>query len=67
MSRFQRILVPHDFSPHSDRALQTAIELARELGARIHLLYVFESPHPMFEPYGIQPAEPHLMEVPVIP
>jgi len=64
MPLFQHLLVPHDFSPHSDRALQAAIGLAKQTGARIRLLHIFESPQATFEPYGILPLEPHLIEVP---
>jgi nucleotide-binding universal stress UspA family protein len=44
--------------------LQTAIELAKKTGARIRLLHVFENPQAAFEPYGILPLEPHLIEIP---
>jgi nucleotide-binding universal stress UspA family protein len=37
-----RILVPTDFSPPSDRALDHARVLARQSGASIHLLHVLE-------------------------
>jgi nucleotide-binding universal stress UspA family protein len=37
-----RILVPTDFSPPSDRALEHARVLARRSGASIHLLHVLE-------------------------
>lgn len=33
------ILVPVDFSPHSERALDYACSLAEKLGARIHLVH----------------------------
>lgn len=39
-----RILVPVDFSPHSDRALRYAASLARRLGASLELLHVVEDP-----------------------
>jgi nucleotide-binding universal stress UspA family protein len=64
VSQFKQLLVPHDFSPHSDRALQLAIGLAKKTGAHIRLLHVFESPQAAFEPYGILPLEPHLIEIP---
>ena len=35
------ILVPVDFSPHSDRALEVAIDLAATLGAGIELLHCY--------------------------
>ena len=35
------ILVPTDFSPHAEPALEHAIALAREFGARIHLLFAY--------------------------
>ncbi len=38
---FQRILVPTDFSPQSERAWATARRLARALGAEVILLHVF--------------------------
>jgi nucleotide-binding universal stress UspA family protein len=42
MSGIQRILVPTDFSPTSDIALQYAIDLSQRLGSNIHLLHVID-------------------------
>jgi nucleotide-binding universal stress UspA family protein len=44
----KRILVPTDFSPASDRALEQAAELARGSGAEVHLLHkvIYPPPHP---------------------
>jgi nucleotide-binding universal stress UspA family protein len=39
-----RILVPVDFSPHSERALDYAISLAARFGATVDLLHVVEDP-----------------------
>jgi nucleotide-binding universal stress UspA family protein len=39
-----RILVPVDFSPHSDRALRYAARLAAWLGASVELVHVVENP-----------------------
>jgi nucleotide-binding universal stress UspA family protein len=58
---FRRLLVPHDFSEHSDRALETALGLAKALGAHIVLVHAFQRP---LEPYGILPIEPALAEIP---
>jgi nucleotide-binding universal stress UspA family protein len=42
-SRIRKILVPTDFSPHSDYALDYAATLAKQLGAKIVLLHVIDS------------------------
>jgi nucleotide-binding universal stress UspA family protein len=44
MTRFETLLVPLDFSPHSDRALEQALDLARRFGSRIHLLHAYHLP-----------------------
>jgi nucleotide-binding universal stress UspA family protein len=44
MIRFETFLVPIDFSTHSDKALDTAIALAKTFGARIHLLHAYHLP-----------------------
>jgi len=41
---FKRILVPTDASEYSRRALQTALDLARELQSEIELLFVTFTP-----------------------
>ncbi len=40
---FSRILVPIDFSAHSDAALEHARRLAARFGASLHLLHVLEN------------------------
>ena len=42
MPAINRILVPTDFSPASDIALQYAIDLTERFDARIHLLHVID-------------------------
>ncbi len=44
MIAFKHILVPTDFSQPSERALSTAIELARAFQARLTLLHVWSVP-----------------------
>jgi nucleotide-binding universal stress UspA family protein len=38
------MLVPTDFSPHSDNAVKLACQIASQLGYSIHLLYAFLAP-----------------------
>ena len=45
MIRLERILVPTDFSEHSDAALKYARALAGAFGARLHLLHVVQDPY----------------------
>lgn len=40
MLKVSSILVPTDFSEHSDKALKLALEIAQQSKARIHLLHV---------------------------
>ncbi len=54
MKLFQHILVPLDGSKKSERAIPTAIKLAKNLGSKITLLRVVEIPEPSVE----DPPEP---------
>jgi len=38
----KRILVPTDFSNHSDKALNRALEIAQEYGSKVYLLHVVD-------------------------
>lgn len=51
MAPVRVILVPVDFSPHSDAALDQAMDLAKALGARIHLLHSYAVPVRGVMPY----------------
>jgi len=53
MGRFHKILVPLDFSEHSDAALNLAVELGREKGGEVHLLHAYELPAAVTMAYGI--------------
>lgn len=44
MTAIARILVPVDFSPHSDHALNYAITLGKRFGSCVELLHVVEDP-----------------------
>lgn len=41
---YQRILMPTDGSPTSDRAIEQGLELARLMGAEVTFLHVLENP-----------------------
>ena len=45
MLPFKKILVPVDFSPHSEAAVATAIDLARRYEAALTLIHVYQPPH----------------------
>jgi nucleotide-binding universal stress UspA family protein len=42
MITLRRLLVPIDFSPHSEQALRYAVALADKFGAELFLLHVFQ-------------------------
>ena len=44
MSAIRTILVPHDFSPFADAALDVALELSAALEAVLHLVHVLQPP-----------------------
>ncbi|MEN8181113.1 MAG: universal stress protein [Myxococcota bacterium] len=53
MLSIETILVPVDFSAHSKAALIRAIDLARDVGARLHLLHCYEVPYPGVAEYQV--------------
>jgi len=42
MKSFERILVPVDFSKHSERAVRVAAQLARRYGSALEIVHVYE-------------------------
>lgn len=63
MNTIRTILVPLDYSEHSARALETAVEMARGLGAVIHLVHAFEVPVPIVTPYEVAIPENYVEPV----
>lgn len=51
--QIRKILVPVDFSDHSARALDYAIELAKELSAGLHLMHSYKINVGGLSPYGV--------------
>ena len=51
--KVETILIPIDFSAHSEKALQTGIDLAKTFGARIGLVHCYPRPLPSVAPYGL--------------
>ena len=56
------ILVATDFSEHSERALDTAIELARKFDAELHLTHVHIVPADLLASYDVALPNPYLAE-----
>ena len=50
---FQKILVPVDFSEHSAKALDAAIELAKAFGGKLTLRHCYQIQPAGVSPYGI--------------
>jgi nucleotide-binding universal stress UspA family protein len=42
MFKPSKILVPTDMSPHADKAIRQALEIARQFGSEIHVLHVVQ-------------------------
>ena len=51
------IVVALDFSELSNRALDAAVELARESGAELHLVHAFDVRIPFVTPYEVAVPE----------
>ena len=56
MKLFSNILVPFDFGEPSERALEVAIDLAKQNGAHVTLLHVFDVP-PSYAGMGMSPVD----------
>jgi nucleotide-binding universal stress UspA family protein len=59
--RIRHILLPTDFSDGSSEAFETAVEMARDSGARLTLFHVHHIPTTVF-PDVIMPLSPELMQ-----
>jgi len=53
MNPIQTILVPIDFSAHSEKALDVALGMAKQCGATLHLLHSYPLQPDLVAPYGI--------------
>ena len=60
MNDYRTFVVPYDFSEHARGALDVATDLARRLGADLHLVHVMQIPASAygFGPYGALPVPP---------
>lgn len=54
------ILAATDFSDHGSRAVDHAIELANQHGAKLHIAHVFAPPLPFAAPYDLPPPDLYL-------
>jgi nucleotide-binding universal stress UspA family protein len=55
VSRIEKILVAVDFSAQSAFALEYAIDLAKAMGASIHVLHAYSLPTQIVGPYEVAP------------
>jgi nucleotide-binding universal stress UspA family protein len=62
MTSIERILVASDFSEHSSRALDLAIDFALKFGARIELVHAFDVPVPFVTPYEVAVPDTFMQE-----
>lgn len=53
MSRVRTLLVAVDFSDHSRVALDWALDLARDLGAKVHVIHAYAIPTTAAMSYGV--------------
>lgn len=53
MPKYDRILIAVDFSPHSEKATEVGIDMAKRLGAHVDLVHAFELPLPALTPYDV--------------
>jgi len=51
--KVETIIVPIDFSAHSERAMQTGIALAKVFEARVALIHCYPPPLPSMAPAGL--------------
>jgi nucleotide-binding universal stress UspA family protein len=63
MEQIHKILVAVDFSEHSERALDQAIELAKAFGAELHLLHCYPLHVTAIDPYGTPVPETYVREL----
>ena len=62
MTEIHKILVPIDFSEHSQRALDVAVEFAKQFGAELIMFHCYELPIPSFgyPPYDAVPPQSYV-------
>lgn len=58
MGNYQTFVVPYDFSSHAQAALDVAVDLARRLGADLHLVHVVHLPAFAYGYGGVAAAAP---------
>lgn len=60
--KLERILVPTDYSPHADRALELALSFADQFEAHIDLVHVYQVPAEIY-PYSLYITDEHLKRI----
>ena len=53
MIQINKVLVATDFSENAQESVDTALEIAKQFGASLHVVHAFQTPVPIVSPYEV--------------